>query len=179
MWRCYGLVWTLHCPKDSYCDVTMILPLLFRGIRADVSETRDNALAMRMHGDYRYSIDRLFVGFNAICCTFLINNLNIYWGYSPRVVELVAWLATSCVFGLAILRKIIGFVIAKLHCCCVKYIFVLDKRNTACLRDTLRQTSVGKSAARADLRSAWRPLTSLGTSAWPIGVTTQYSYCIT
>ena len=53
--------------------------------------------------------------------------------------------------------------------------FVLDKRNTAWLHDTLRQTSLGKSVAGADLRSL-RPLTSLGTSAWPYRVTTQYSY---
>ena len=55
------------------------------------------------------------------------------------------------------------------------YIFVLDKRNTAWLCDAVRQTSLGKSA---DLRSALRPLTSLGTSAWPYHVTTQDSYCM-
>ena len=69
--------------------------------------------------------------------------------------------------------------ISKLHYCLANYIFVLDKRNTAWLRDTVRQTSLGKSAAGADLRSALRPLTSLGTSAWPYRVTTQYSYYIT
>ena len=71
VWRCYGLLWTLHCPKHRYCDVTMIWPLFFRGIRADVSETPDNALTTRMHGDY---IHRFFVGFNAICYIFLRNN---------------------------------------------------------------------------------------------------------
>ena len=60
--------------KDRYCDVTMIWPLLFHGIRADVSETPDNALTTRIHGDHRLSIDRFFVGFNAICYTFLGNN---------------------------------------------------------------------------------------------------------
>ena len=40
----------------------------------------------------------------------------------------------------------------------------------------LGQTCPGKSAAGADLRFAQRPLTSLGTSAWPYRVTTQYSY---
>ena len=74
VWRCYGLLWTLHCHKDRYCDVTMIWPLLFHGIRADVSETPDNALTTRMHGDHRLSIDRFFVGFNAICYTFQGNN---------------------------------------------------------------------------------------------------------
>ena len=93
-----------------------------------------------------------------------------------HLIESVAWLATSCARGLAILWLIIGFGIAKLHYYCVNYIFVLDKRNTAWLRDTVRQTSLGKSAAGADLRSARRPLTSLGTSAWPYRVTTQYSY---
>ena len=74
VWRCYGLPWTRHCHKDRYCDVTMIWPLLFRGIRADVSETPDNALTTRMQGDHRLSIDRFFVGFNAICYSFLGNN---------------------------------------------------------------------------------------------------------
>ena len=74
VWRCYGLLWTLHCHKDRYCDVTMIWPLLFYGIRADVSETPNNALTTRMHGDYRPSIDIFFVGFNAICYAFLRNN---------------------------------------------------------------------------------------------------------
>ena len=56
--------------------------------------------------------------------------------------------------------------------------YILDKRNTLWLRDTVRQTSLGKSAAGADLRSAWQPLTSLGMSAWPYHVTTKYSYFI-
>ena len=34
---CCGLLWTLHCPKGRYCDVKMIRPLLFHGIRADLS----------------------------------------------------------------------------------------------------------------------------------------------
>ena len=63
VWRCYGLLWTLHCHKDRYCDVTMIWAILFHGIRADVSETLNNALTTRMHGDYRPSIDR-FLRFN-------------------------------------------------------------------------------------------------------------------
>ena len=95
-----------------------------------------------------------------------------------HLIESVAWLATSCARGLAILWEIMGFGISKLHYYCVNYIFVLDKRNTAWLRDTVRQTSLGKSAAGPDLWSARRPLTSLGTSAWPYSVTTQYSYCI-
>ena len=61
-------------PKNRYCDVTMTWPLLFHRIRADMSETPDNALTTWMHGDYRLSIDRFFVGFNAICSTFLRNN---------------------------------------------------------------------------------------------------------
>ena len=94
------------------------------------------------------------------------------------LIELVAWPATSCARGWAILYQIIRFIISKLRYCCANYIFVLDTRNTAWLRDTVRQTSLGKSAAGVDLRSALRPLTSLGTSAWPYRVTTQYSYYI-
>ena len=40
----------------------------------------------------------------------------------------------------------------------------------------IRQTTLGNSAAGADRWSVRRPLTSLGMSAWPYGVTTQYSY---
>ena len=56
------------------------------------------------------------------------------------------------------------------------YMFVLDKRNTLWLRNKIRQTSLGKSAARPKLRSSRWPLTSFGISAWPYCVTTKYSY---
>ena len=85
VWRCYGLLWTLHCRKDRYCGVTMIWPLLFREIRADVSGTPDTALTTRMHGDYRLSIERFFVGFNAICYTFLQKNLIYIEGHNCRL----------------------------------------------------------------------------------------------
>ena len=49
-------------------------------------------------------------------------------------------------------------------------------RNTAWLRDTVRQTSRGKSAAAGRTAGSPRPLTSRGTSAWPYRVTTQYSF---
>ena len=74
VWHCYGLPWTLHCPKARVYDVTMIWPLLFHGILADVSKTPDNALTMRMHGDYTLSIDSFFLGCHAICYTYLWNN---------------------------------------------------------------------------------------------------------
>ena len=61
-------------PTPRWCKCTLIWPLLFHGIRADVSETPDNALTTRMHGHYRLSIDRLFLGSNAMCNTFLRNN---------------------------------------------------------------------------------------------------------
>ena len=74
VWRCYGLLWTLHCHKVRYYVITMIWPLLFHGIRVDMSETPNKALTTRMHGDYRPSSDRLFVGFKAIFYAFLRNN---------------------------------------------------------------------------------------------------------
>ena len=49
--------------------------------------------------------------------------------------------------------------------------YVLDKRNTLWLRDTVRQTSLGKGPTGRP-----RPLTSLGISAWPYCVTTKYLY---
>ena len=49
--------------------------------------------------------------------------------------------------------------------------YVLDKRNTLWLRDTVRQTSRGKSAAAG-------PTAGRGMSAWPYSVTTKYSYYV-
>ena len=51
-----------------------------------------------------------------------------------------------------------------------------ENRNTAWLRDTVRQTSRGKSAAAGRTAGPPRPLTSRGTSAWPYRVTTLYSF---
>ena len=76
----YGYAITMGCyglsivPKGRYCDVPIIWPLMFHEIREAVGETPDNALTTRMHGDYRVSIVRFFVVFNAICETFLWNN---------------------------------------------------------------------------------------------------------
>ena len=108
----------MDSPLSHYCDVTMIWPLLFHGIRADVSETPDNALTTRVHGDY---IDIFFVGFNAICYTFLRNNPIYIEGHNYRLstvpgsfnkcsglrpspasdtlIDLVARLTTSCARG--------------------------------------------------------------------------------
>ena len=52
--------------------------------------------------------------------------------------------------------------------------FVLDKRNTLWLCDTVKQTSLRKSMARAKLWSAQRPL----MFAWLYCVTIKYSYFI-
>ena len=46
-------------------------------------------------------------------------------------------------------------------------------RNTAWLRDTVRQTSRGKSAAEGRTAGPPQPLTPRGTFAWPYRVTTQ------
>ena len=89
VWRCFGLLWTHHCHNDRYCDVKMIWPLLFNVMRADVSETPNNVLTTRMHGDYRPSNARLF----AICYAFLINN-PIYierWNCRQQQVKYSPW----------------------------------------------------------------------------------------
>ena len=94
----YFLIWYPYAPTSLYGNAahcsgygvamgcTMIWPLLFHGIRADVSETPDNALTTRMHGDYRQSIDRLFAGFNAICSTFRRNNPICIEGRNCRLI---------------------------------------------------------------------------------------------
>ena len=160
IWRCYGLLRTLHCHKDRYCDVTMIWPLLFHGIRADVSETPNNALTTRMHVDNRLSIARFFAGFNAICYTFLRNNA-IYIEERNCRLSTVPGLFNKCsgprtpyrVDGLAegVMRAWASHSLVnhwnynfKAY---VNYMCVLDKRNTAWLRETVRQTSRGKSVA--------------------------------
>ena len=73
-----------HYIVPRAATVTLQWPLLFLGIRADVSETPDKALTTWMHGDYRLSIDRFFVGFNVICYTFLGNNPISIEGHNSR-----------------------------------------------------------------------------------------------
>ena len=41
------LLWMLHCPKGRNCDVTMIRPLLFHGMRADLSGSPSGAIVDR------------------------------------------------------------------------------------------------------------------------------------
>ena len=53
---------------------------------------------------------------------------------------------------------------------------LIYNRNTLWLRDTVRQTSRGKSAAAGPTAGRPRPLTSRGMSAWPYRVTTKYSF---
>ena len=62
--------------------------------------------------------------------------------------------------------------------CVLDFIHILDKRNTLWLRDTVRQTSRGKSADAGLNAGRPRLLTSRGMSAWPYRVTTKYSYYI-
>ena len=49
----------------------------------------------QMHGDYRLSIDKFFVGFNVICYTFLRNNL-IYIGGRNCRLSTVPGLFNKC-----------------------------------------------------------------------------------
>ena len=60
------------------------MTVIFRGIRVDVRETPDNALNTRFHGDYKFSIHRFFVEFNAICYTFRRKNLIYIEGRNCR-----------------------------------------------------------------------------------------------
>ena len=58
-------------------------------------------------------------------------------------------------------------------------IFLLSStynRNTAWLRNTVKQKSLGKSAAAGQTAGPPRLLTSRGTSAWPYRITAQYSF---
>ena len=73
-----------HRPSDKPLSEPMMFnlpthicvtrPQWVNGLPADVSEKPNNALTTRMHGDYRPSIDRFFVGFNAMCYAILRNN---------------------------------------------------------------------------------------------------------
>ena len=69
VWRCYGLLW-LHCPNGRYCDVTMIRPLLFHGMHADLSGSPGT-----VNTDCQ-SINHL-LDFKAMCCIFTWN-VSIY-----------------------------------------------------------------------------------------------------
>ena len=61
MRRCYGLLWTVHCPTGCYFDVTKIWPLLFHGRQAGLIGTPINALATRIHGDHGSPVSRLII----------------------------------------------------------------------------------------------------------------------
>ena len=170
-------------------------PLLFHGIRADLSETPNNALTTRMHGDYRPSIDRFFVGFNAICYAFLRNNpiyiegRNCSFSTVPVLFNKCSGLRPSDTlsswrlgwrrharvgkpfFGKSLDLEFQSFTIIVLTI----YLYWIK----GILRGYAIRTGRRPSGSqRPGLRSALRPLTSLGTSAWPYRVTTQYSYCI-
>ena len=71
---CYGL---FVVPKTAIVTSQWYYRYCFTGYVLNVSETPDNALTTRMHGDYRLSIDKFFVGFNAIYYAFL-RNIPIY-----------------------------------------------------------------------------------------------------
>ena len=68
--RCYGLPWTLHCPRGRYCDVTMIRPFLFHGIDADLS--RISGVAIKDRQLINYLLD-----FKVICCISSWKKLHI------------------------------------------------------------------------------------------------------
>ena len=60
-------IWTLHCPRGHFCEVTMLWPLSFHGIRADLSRTTINALETQIHGDHELKIDRyICLDFNSM-----------------------------------------------------------------------------------------------------------------
>ena len=62
-------------------DMTVIVSRNMRGRERDTQQRIDK----RMHGDYRPSIDRFFVGFNVVCYTFLQNNLIYIEGRNCRL----------------------------------------------------------------------------------------------
>ena len=71
---CYGLLRTLRCHRSRNCDVTMLWPILLHGIRADLSGTPINALAVLISSITGcQSIDN-WLDFKAMCCIFLLNN---------------------------------------------------------------------------------------------------------
>ena len=88
-----------------------------------------------------------------------------------HLIEAVARLTRHARRGKQFFVKSFDLLLQSTTIVVLAYMFVLDKRTTLWLRDTVRQTSLGKSAARL-------PLTSLGMSAWPYRVTTKKSYCI-
>ena len=121
-----------------------------------------------VHGDYRLSIDRFFVGFNAICYAFLRNN-HIY-------IE-----GSNCSFSTVpvLFNKWSG-----LRPSDTLSSWWLGWRRHARLGKPFFSKSLDLSFQSFTIVvltiylywSALRPLTSLETSAWRYRVTTQYSY---
>ena len=72
--RCYRLLWTLHCPRSRYCDVTSY----GRYCSTEYARTWAGHLSTPSQREFSaitgcQSIDNL-LDFNAICCIFLSTN---------------------------------------------------------------------------------------------------------
>ena len=185
--HCYELLWTLHCPKGRYCDVTIIRPLLFHGMRTDLRGSPGAAI-VDCQSIY-YLLD-----FKRICFIFPWNNSTYDLDATVGWLESLGYSINARAFGPLTPYLAVGFAGVTMctrvnnylwnHVFChfkaslflFQLMFVLDKRNTLCLRDKVRQTSLGKSAAGVDLWSARQPLTSHWMSAGLYRVTAKCSY---
>ena len=119
---------TLHCPKRRHCDVTMMIPLLPHGIRADLSGSHGAAIVDRQSINY-------FLDFKVICCIFRWNNSIYIIGRHGRLGRLLG-VFNKC-SGHRTSNRIIGsagvamgarannylwnrLVLSKRHCCYFK-----------------------------------------------------------
>ena len=96
MRRCYGLLWTLHYPRGRYCDVTVLWPFLFYGIRADLSGTHSNVRLYVYTLSTRYdqaNIPREVSGRGRqsipIISYLLTGDLHVFHNYSHELVVTV------------------------------------------------------------------------------------------
>ena len=185
--HCYELLWTLHCPKGRYCDVTMIRPLLFHGMRTDLRGSPGAAIVDCQSIYYLLDFKRTYFIFPWNNSTYDLD-ATVGWleslGYSINARAfgpLTPYLAVGLA-GVTMCTRVNNYLWNHIFChfkaslFLFQLMFVLDKRNTLCLRDKVRQTSLGKSAVGVDLWSARPPLTSHWMSAGLYRVTTKCSY---
>ena len=180
--HCYELLWTLHCPKGLYCDVTIIRPLLFHGMRTYL---RGNPGAAIVDCQSIYYL----LDFKRICFIFPWNNstydleATVGWleslGYSiiaRAFGPLTPYLAVGLA-GVTMCTRVNNYLWNHIFChfkaslFLFQLMFVLDKRNTLCLCDKFRQTSLGKSAS-----GRGRPVVGPAAADFPLDVCRTVSH---
>ena len=173
--HCYELLWTLHCPKGRYCDVTMIRPLLFHGMRTDL---RGSPGAAIVDCQWIYFL----LDFKRICFIFPWNNstydldATVGWleslGYSINARTfgpLTPYLAVGLA-GVTMCTRVNNYLWNHIFChfkaslFLFQLMFVLDKRNTFVF------TRQGQADIPREVSGRGRPVVGPAVTDFPLDV---------